>query len=260
MVSAPDLEHHESQSRKRLYVELAVSDVDVRASQALRYRVFAEELGASVKGAEQHLDLDRFDPFCQHLLVREQGTERIVGTTRLLTDEQAARAGGFYTSSEFDISPILELPGRRLEIGRTCIDREYRQGASISVLWSGIAAFAQLHNIRYLFGCASIGMEDGGVRAHAIMDHLRGKAMLPFEQRVVPRLPMPQVPAYDPQTVSAAMPPLLKAYVRVGARICGEPCFDPDFKCVDVCVLVDIDSMDQSYVRHFFSSNRVTLR
>lgn len=260
MVAVPESGQRRSRSPNRLYVELAAGDAEVRASQALRYRVFAEELGANVKGAEQRLDRDHFDPFCRHLLVREHGSDRIVGTTRLLTDEHAAQAGGFYTASEFDISTLLALPGRRLEIGRTCIDPEYRQGASIAVLWSGIAAFAKLHNVRYLFGCASIGMEDGGVHAHAIMDRLRGDAMLPGARRVIPRRPMPDVPAYDPRTVSAAMPPLLKAYVRVGAKICGEPCFDPDFNCVDVCVLVDIDRMDESYARHFFHSNRVAPR
>lgn len=238
-------------SNHRLYVELAATPADVRASQELRYRVFAEELGARLATADQGIDADRYDDHCQHLLVRETDTQRIIGSTRLLTDELAAKAGGFYSQSEFDLDPVLALPGRRLEVGRTCIDPNFRQGAAIAVLWSGLAAFIKLHNVDYLFGCASIGLEDGGVRAHAIMDNLRQQAMTPAAYRVRPKLPVPEVPAYDGATVSAPLPPLLKAYIRLGARIAGEPCFDPDFNVADVLVLVDVGVMDQTYARHF---------
>lgn len=240
-----------SKSNNRLYVELAASDADIRASQELRYRVFAEELGARLPTADQGIDADRFDRHCQHLLVRETDSRRIVGSTRLLTDELAMKAGGFYSAGEFELEPLLDLNGRRLEVGRTCIDPNYRQGAAIAVLWSGLAAFIKLHNVDYLFGCASIDLNDGGVRAHAIMDSLRQQAMTPADCRVRPRLPVPRAPAYDPASVSAPLPPLLKAYVRLGARIAGEPCFDPDFNVADVLVLVDVSVIDQTYARHF---------
>lgn len=234
-----------------LYVELASTAEDVLASQQLRYRVFAEEMGARLHSATAGIDEDRFDAYCQHLLVRERDSGRIVATTRLLVDEQARRAGGFYSQSEFAMETILALPGRRLEVGRTCVDPGYRQGAAIAVLWSGLAAFVSLHHIDYLFGCASIGLEDGGVRAHAIMDRVRQQAMTDPTVRVVPRHALPAAPAYEPDRVKAPLPPLLKAYFRLGAQAAGEPCLDEDFNVADVFVLVDVDRIDAGYSRHF---------
>jgi putative hemolysin len=234
-----------------LYVELASTPAEVRASQQLRYRVFADEMGARLQSSAPGFDHDRYDPYCQHLLVRERDSGRIVATTRLLVDEQAARAGGFYSQSEFAMDAVLALPGRRLEIGRTCVDPGYRQGAAIAVLWSGLAAFVNLHQIDYLFGCASIELDDGGVRAHAIMDRIRQQAMTDPALRVTPRHPVPDAPAYDPNTVKAPLPPLLKAYFRLGAQAAGEPCYDPDFNVADVFVLVDVDRIDATYSRHF---------
>jgi putative hemolysin len=234
-----------------LYVELASTAEEVRASQRLRYRVFADEMGARLDSAAAGIDQDRYDPYCQHLLVRERGSGRIVATTRLLGDQQAALAGGFYSQGEFEMAAVLALPGRRLEIGRTCVDPGYRQGAAIAVLWSGLAAYVNLQQIDYLFGCASIELDDGGVRAHAIMDRIRRQAMTDPALRVAPRRPVPAAPAWDPDTVRAPLPPLLKAYFRLGAQAAGEPCYDPDFNVADVFVLVDVDRIDATYSRHF---------
>jgi putative hemolysin len=239
------------QNQNGLYVELASSEEDVLASKRLRYAVFAQELGARLKTADREIDEDHYDAFCQHLLVRERATGRIIATTRLLTDDAAARAGGFYSASEFELAGVLALPGRRLEIGRTCVDPTHRQGAAIAVLWSGLAAFVNLHQIDYLFGCASIDLADDGVRAHAIMDRLRQQALAPEAWRVTPRLAIPAAPAYDPETVKAPLPPLLKAYIRIGAWVAGEPCYDPDFNVADVLVVVNVDTMDKGYARHF---------
>lgn len=238
-------------AKSKLHVELARSESDVREAQRLRYRIFAEELGATLHGDGEGLDTDRFDPYCQHLLVRESDSGRIVGCTRLLTDEQAARAGRFYSAGEFDLAPILALPGRRLEVGRTCIDPAYRSGAAIGVLWSGLAGFIQLHDIDYLFGCASIELDDGGVRAAAIMQRLRQHAMAADELQVQPKLPLPETDLPRDDRLTAPMPPLLKAYVRLGARACGEPCWDPDFKVADVLMLLNVDDLNPAYSRHF---------
>lgn len=245
----PELESRRSNSR--LYVELATTIDDIRASQALRYRVFAEELGAEVKGADRGFDEDEFDPYCQHLLVREGATGRVIGSTRLLLDHHAEKAGGFYSSSEFDLGPVLDLPGNRLEVGRTCIDPSYRQGAAIAVLWSGLAEFVKNNRVDMLFGCASIEMDDGGVHAQAIMNRVRQHAMTEPECRVTPKNPLPPLPPGAQDTVSAPLPPLLKAYFRLGARACGEPCYDPAFNCADILVLVNVREIDASYTRHF---------
>jgi putative hemolysin len=238
-------------SRHRLHAELATTIDDIRASLALRYRVFAEELGAEVTGADQGYDEDRFDPYCQHLLVRETGSGQVVGSTRLLLDAQAAKAGGFYSESEFDIDPIRRLPGRRLEVGRTCIDPAYRQGAAIAVLWSGMAEFVKANRVDMLFGCASVEMHDGGVQAQAIMNRVRQYAMTDPGCRATPRRPLPPLPPGAEAIVSATLPPLLKAYFRLGARAYGEPCYDPAFNCADILMLVEVREIDSSYTRHF---------
>lgn len=231
-----------------LYPDLAETPEDILESQRLRYRVFAGELGAKLPSADKEIDEDRFDPYCHHLLVRESTNDRIVGSTRLLTDEQAAKAGSFYSASEFDIAPILALDGLRLEVGRTCIDPKYRSGAAIAVLWSGLASFVALNGFDYLFGCASIELDDGGGRARNIMQRLREGAM--NEQLDVhPRRELP--PPSNEAKPTASMPPLLKAYVRLGAQACGEPCWDPEFNVADVLMLLDVDKLDPAYSRHF---------
>ena len=249
MSVAPELEAR--RSRSRLIVELATTIDDIRASQSLRYRVFGEELGADLHSNGSGLDEDRYDPYCQHLLVRDASNGRIVGSTRLMLDEQARKAGGFYSASEFELGPLLNLSGRRLEVGRTCIDPAYRQGAAIAVLWSGLADYIKENHIDMLFGCASIEMDDGGIVAQAIMNRVRQHAMTTPDCRVTPKNPLPPLPGGAEETVAAPLPPLLKAYFRLGARACGEPCYDPAFNCADVLVLVNVGDIDASYTRHF---------
>lgn len=239
-----------SRRNNRLYVELAGTVDDIRASQALRHRVFAGELGAEVKGQEG-LDQDQFDDYCHHLLVKESATGRVIASTRLLLGEQALKVGSFYSESEFRMDGLYDLPGRSLEVGRTCVDPGFRQGAAIAVLWSGLADFIKQFEISFLFGCASIEMHDGGVVAQAIMNNVRQHAMSDAQWRVEPKHPLPPLPVGSDQVVSAPLPPLLKAYFRLGAKACGEPCYDPDFNCADILVLVAVANMDAGYTRHF---------
>jgi len=231
-------------------VELAADAADVRAAQALRYQVFGEEMGAKLKGGEYGLDTDELDPYCQHLLVRESATARVVGCTRILTDEAARQIGRFYSEGEFDLDAIKALPGRVLEVGRTCIAPEYRQGAGIAVLWSGLAAFTNLHGFDYLFGCASLPLGEQDAQAAAIMNRLRRQALAAPERQVTPRMPL-LAPPVSEQVLDAPLPPLVKAYVRLGAKVCGEPCRDPDFGVADVLMLLDMDELSPAYSRHF---------
>lgn len=234
----------------RLYVELASGQEDVKAAQALRYKVFGEEMGATLKGGGSHLDIDDLDPYCQHLLVRETDTGRVVGCTRLLSDENARCVGRFYSEGEFDLQAILALGGRKLEVGRTCIAPAYRQGGAIAVLWSGLASFVNLHGFDYLFGCASVPLGERDIQAAAIMNRLRHQAMARPEVRVTPRVPL--LSSHVPDDVlDAPLPALVKAYVRLGAKACGEPCRDPDFRVADVLMLLNLDELEPAYFRHF---------
>jgi putative hemolysin len=234
----------------RLQVELAAGPADIRAAQALRYQIFAGEMGACVKGENQGLDTDEFDPYCQHLLVRESASERVVGCTRLLTRESAERLGCFYAEREFEIGAIRDLPGRILEVGRTCIAPEYRQGAGIAVLWSGLAGFIHLQGIDYLFGCASMPLGENDMQAAAMMNRVRRVAMAPTELMVRPRFPL-LAPSAPDEVLDSPLPPLLKAYMRLGAKACGEPCRDPDFGVADVLMLLEIEDLNPTYSRHF---------
>lgn len=234
---------------ERLYVELASSAEDVREAQALRYRVFGEELGARLKGGDRGLDIDEFDPVCQHLLVRESKTGEVVGCTRILTDEAATGLGRFYSEGEFGLGPVLRLPGRKLEIGRTCVAADFRQGSAIAVLWSGLAGFIHLHGFDYLFGCASVPLGERDVQAAAIMNRLRRQALAPEPLRVTPRVPL--LTTQVPDGVDAPLPALVRAYVRLGAKACGEPCRDADFQVADVLMLLNVDELNPAYSRHF---------
>jgi putative hemolysin len=233
-----------------LFVELAAGSEAVRQAQALRYRVFGEEMGAKLKHGHAGLDVDDFDAYCDHLLVRETKTGAVVGCTRLLNGREAERTGGFYSESEFDLGAVARLPGKLLEVGRTCVSAECRQGAAIAVLWSGIAGYVQLHGIDYLFGCASLPLGEGDLQAAAIMNRLRRQAMAPPELRVMPRAPL-RCTDVPEDVLDAPLPALLKGYLRLGGRVCGEACRDPDFEVADVLLLLNMSEVNPAYARHF---------
>jgi putative hemolysin len=235
---------------ERLFVELAAGPEAIREAQALRYRVFGEEMGANLKAGPSGLDVDELDDYCHHLVVRETKTGQVVGCTRLLNGADAKRFGRFYSEGEFDLGPIPELPGNLLEVGRTCISAECRHGAAIAVLWAGVAGYIRVHAIDYLFGCASMPLGENDWQAAAIMNRLRRHAMATDRLRVTPRRPLLATDLTD-DVLDAPLPTLVKAYVRLGAVACGEPCRDPDFEVADVLMLLDVDGLNPSYARHF---------
>jgi putative hemolysin len=235
---------------ERLFVELADSPRAVREAQALRYRVFADELGAKLKTSTPGLDIDEFDAACEHLLVRETKTGRVVGCTRLLSNAGAERIGRYYSESEFDLGAIPSLPGQRLELGRTCVSPECRHGSVIAVLWSGVAHYIQQHQIDFLFGCASVPLGENDCQAAAIMNRLRRQALAPEPLRVTPHAPLLAGISAD-DVLDAPLPALLKGYVRLGALACGEPCRDPDFEVGDILMLLDMRALNPTYARHF---------
>ncbi len=239
----------------RFVASFAGDAAEVLESQRLRYRIFAQELGAQIEGNGEGVDCDQYDPYCKHLLVRDVATQRIVACTRILTDDQAPNAGGFYSASEFDLQMLEALPGRLMEIGRTCVDAKYRNGAVIATLWQGIASFVTANKIDYLFGCASIGLDDGGASAHAILKMIDARYTAPDSHRVRPYFPLP---AADSRILEEKpkMPPLLKAYLSLGAKACGDAYWDRDFNCADVFMLLNIGDLHPRYARHFLERTR----
>jgi putative hemolysin len=233
----------------RYGVELARTPADIRQSQRLRYRIFAAEMGAQIDDRGTGMDVDSYDPFCRHLLVKERASGRIIACTRILTDDRAGDAGGFYSEGEFELDLLDSLPGRAIEIGRTCVDPDFRNGAVIATLWSGLADFVTANGYDYLFGCASVGLQDGGANARAVLEVLRGKHLAPSYHRVQPRIKLPQLDAGPIEKVR--LPPLLKAYVSLGAKACGEPYWDRDFNCADVFMLLNVGDLCPRYARRF---------
>lgn len=235
--------------RQALVTELASTPADVLASQRLRYRVFAEEMGARLPTADLGIDADGYDAFCRHLLVREADTADVVASTRILVSEDASAAGGFYSQSEFDLAALENLSGRVMEVGRTCVRADYRTGWAINALWTGLARFMTRERFDFMMGCASIPFAPGDVAAHALLNQLYRDHPAPPQYRVHPRHPIPAMP--ERAAAPAALPPLLKAYLRLGARICGHACWDPDFGVADVFILLDVNQVPDRYRRHF---------
>jgi putative hemolysin len=243
------IKQQEREPQRRLTHSLARSQNELEAAQRIRFKVFAEEMGAKLPSAHLGLDIDRFDKYCDHLLVRDHSNEKVVGTYRILPPEQAVKAGGYYSETEFDLSRLANLRDRMVEVGRSCVHEDYRDGATITQLWSGLADYITKNNHEYLIGCASISMGDGGHYAASVYNKIHKLHAAPAEYRVFPhcRLPLESLN----HNLDAIVPPLIKGYLRLGAYIAGEPAWDPDFNCADVFILMPVSRMNARYAKHF---------
>jgi putative hemolysin len=230
-------------------VLLADGADEVAAAQRLRHSVFAAELGATLHSPVPGLDVDDLDDYCDHLIVRDDSTGEVVGTYRMLPPPAAARAGRRYGDGEFDMSALDPLRHHLVETGRSCVHPDHRTGAVINLIWAGIARYLHTRGYRWLGGCASVPLDAIG----PVWEQVRAKHMSPPAMRVRPRLP---VPATSPSPSQVAMPPLLRGYLRLGAWVCGEPAYDPDFRVADLFVLLSMDRIHPRYRRHFLGAVR----
>jgi putative hemolysin len=235
-------------AKRQLRVALASSEEEILAAQKLRWRIFADELGARLPSRTPGVDRDIYDPYCDHLIVRDEDSGRIIGTYRILPPDAARRIGGYYSENEFDLTRFGHLRDNLVEIGRSCIDADFRTGGVITLLWGGLARYMRERGYEYLMGCASLGMRDGGHNAAGIYNAL-SEHMAPLEYRVFPRCPLP-LDRLEP-TPSPELPPLVKGYLRAGAWVCGEPAWDPDFNTADLLLLMPMSRVDNRYARHF---------
>lgn len=282
MTKRPRLSYRPARPRQekgrggQLELRFATTPEEIDAAQALRYRVFFEEMGAtpSAEARRSRRDRDRFDDYCDHLLVidpaRGEGSDGVVGTYRLLRRSVAERRGGFYTETEFDIAPLLAVEGELLELGRSCVEAPYRTRPTMQLLWRGIGEYSFEHDIKLMFGCASLPGTDIAALAPALsyLHHyhlappsLRARA-LP-ERYVAMDLLKPD--EIDPASVVAelttrvtvsALPPLIKGYLRVGALIGDGAVIDRDFNTTDVCIIVVTDRITDKYFKHYITSGR----
>ena len=250
-------------------VRLAESACDVDAAQALRYRIFYELMGARpLPGMEQRRrDSDGFDQICDHLLVldhsRGSGAAAVVGTYRLIRREAALRYGTFYSAAEYDISPLVAYPGQILELGRSCVDPDYRSRPVMQLLWGGIAAYVFRYGIALMFGCASLPGTDPDALA-APLSYLYHYHLAPPALQVRARaeryIDMRRLdPAtLEPLKMLAALPPLIKGYLRVGGFIGDGAVIDTQFNTTDVFIVVKTDLIAEKYSRHYERQARDT--
>ncbi|MDE2402171.1 MAG: GNAT family N-acetyltransferase [Burkholderiales bacterium] len=242
-----------------LEIVWARTEEDVLAAQRLRYRVFAEEMGARLSvpsGTPKGHDVDLFDPYCEHLLVRLSSRNgqpgEVIGTYRVLTPASAKRVGGLYSETEFDLTRLRSLRGKMVELGRSCVHPDHRHGGAILALWGALAEFMVRNDLDTMIGCASISMRDGGHVAASLWEQLRHTHMAPIELQVRPRLPLP-VNDLD-RHLNVEAPALIKGYLRCGAKILGAPAWDPDFNTADLPMLMRIAELPPRYRRHFLGA------
>ena len=250
-----------------LEARLARTDAEIDAAMALRYRVFYDEMAARPTAEMQarQRDFDEFDPVADHLLViqRRRGAEQVIGTYRLLRRAQAEAVGGFYSAREYDIAPMLAHrgPGQILELGRSCVDAEFRTGGTMQLLWRAIAGYVGYYDIGVLFGCASLPGTDPAKLAlplsYLYYHHLAPPAlrMRALPERYVDMQILPQREV-DTRAALAELAPLIKGYLRLGGFVGDGAVIDEQFNTTDVAIVVKTDLVTERYARRYERAKR----
>lgn len=249
-----------------LEIKLAQTPEEIEAAQSLRYQVFYEEMGAhpsdKVKAIKR--DFDDYDLYCDHLLVidhnRSDKNNGIVGTYRLIQRSVADQVGQFYSASEYNIQPLLDNPGKILELGRSCVEEPYRTRPVLNLLWRGIAAYVDFHDIKILFGCASFpGSNVEEIKQE--LSYLYHYHLAPPALRVKAlekhHIDMDLMPAsdFDPKKTFHRLPPLLKGYLRIGAYIGDGAYIDKQWNSVDVCIILKTAIITDRYSKYYERTN-----
>ncbi|MDB5869406.1 MAG: ornithine-acyl[acyl carrier protein] N-acyltransferase [Polaromonas sp.] len=240
----------------KISVSWARHQDEVREAQRLRHQVFAMEMGATLSKTLPGHDIDLFDDYCEHLLVRDSASQEVIGTYRVLTPAQARRVGSTYSDTEFDLVRLRTLRGRMVELGRSCVHADHRHGGVILALWGALAEFMGRNQLDTMIGCASIPMQyngiQGGHAAASIWRQVSQTHLAPIEYRVTPRLALPVAQLDDSLIVEP--PALIKGYLRLGAKVLGAPAWDPDFNSADLPMMMRIADLPMRYQKHFSAS------
>jgi putative hemolysin len=229
-------------STSQLQVGLAASYEDLLDCQRLRYLVFNCELGEGLdSSAPSGLDRDRYDFICDHLMVRDTSSGKLVGTYRMQNGFRAKGNLGYYSEQFFDFSPFEHLRAEVLELGRACVHTDYRNTNVLHMLWKGIAKYATSCGSRYLLGCSSLGSQDEG-EGMALYEHLKEKYLIAPELRTTPQQGL-ECHAREGALKPPITPRLFRAYLEVSARLCGPPAIDREFKTIDFLTLIDLTTI-----------------
>jgi putative hemolysin len=254
-----------STAEPRYSLLLSNDSAQIEAAQRLRHDVFSSEPGFALAADSDGLDADRFDEHCDHLLVREENSGQLVGCYRMLTPTGAVAAGGLYTATEFDVNALDSLRPSLVEMGRAVVHNDHRNGAVVLLMWAGILAYLDHCDYDYVTGCVSVpvvvegeppgtqirGVRDFVLKRHAAADEYR---MRPYRPVVIDGQSLDEIaPPARP-----VIPPLMRGYLRLGARICGEPAHDPDFGVGDFPALLDKRQADTRYLRRLRSISAAT--
>jgi putative hemolysin len=242
----------------------------VEAAQRMRYEVFTSTPGITLPAAVGGRDVDRFDEFCDHLLVRDDDTGELVGCYRMLAPAGAIAAGGLYTETEFDISAFDPLRPSLVEMGRAVVRDGHRNGGVVLLMWAGILAYLDRYDYDYVTGCVSVSIghdRDGmpervpGTELRGVRDFVMSRYAAPPEYRVHPRRPV-DIAGKGLDDIAPpsrpAVPALMRGYLRLGCKACGEPAHDPDFGVGDICVLLDKRQADIRYLKRLRSVSAAT--
>lgn len=251
----------------QLGVRLARSEEEIDAAQALRYRIFYQEMGArpDAEGEATARDKDRYDTVADHLLVVDhalgEGPDSIVGTYRMIRRSAAERIGQFYSEDEYDLTQIIADGGRILELGRSCIAADYRGRVAMQLMWGGIAAYVSHHKIDLMFGCASLhGIDPDALAVELSYLYYNHLAPRPIRPRALPHryieMRRKDRDALDPRRALAKLPPLVKGYLRLGGFVGDGAVIDPQFNTTDVAVVVKTDLVTDKYLRHYERQGR----
>ena len=238
-------------SKEGLSVSWARHLSEVREAQALRYSVFVGEMGAKIKTSILHpkLDMDRFDDYCEHLIVRDLKTEQVVGTYRLLTPVQAKRMGCFYTDTEFDLTRLRSQRDNIVELGRSCVHADFRHGGVIMSLGRELFQFMARNKFAAMFGCASIPLNIGADAAASVWAKVAKEHLVDQHEQVMPRTPFALAGLNT--ELDAELPAMLKGYLRLGAKVLGAPAWDADFNTVDLPIMARMEDLSPRYKKHF---------
>jgi putative hemolysin len=238
----------------RLLASWARDDEDLRAAQRLRWRVLVQESGGRSRpppGTPAGLDADIYDAHCQHLLVRtlstDEGPGQVVGTCRVLTPAAARNLGGLCSDAAFDLVRLRDLRPRMAELGRVCVDPQWRSGSVIYTFWLALGRFLQDRGLDRMMCCASVPMHDGGHLAANLWRQLRDSRAAPADEQVRPRLPLPVEQLCTGTPVQA--PALVECYLRFGARLMGPPAWNAEFGCADLPLMLHLADLPAGHRR-----------
>jgi putative hemolysin len=246
-------------SAPRYTLLLSTDPALIESAQRLRHDVFTSEPGFALADASDGRDADRFDEFCDHLLVREDNTGELVGCYRMLPPPGAIAAGGLYTATEFDVTGLDALRPSLVEMGRAVVRHDHRSGGVVLLMWAGILAYLDRCGYEYVAGCVSVPVEGSdapGSQIRGVRDFVLRRHAAPAEYTVYPYRPVTidgkGLDAVDPPA-RVAVPPLMRGYLRLGAQVCGEPAHDPDFGVGDFPALLDKRRADTRYLKRLRS-------